>query len=71
MKVPNISVFSAAMQGGFGLSSVLNVDMISLQPTFMMITSQVHLYANDIHKLAFISPLLSVSNLAKSFNLLS
>ena len=36
MKVPNISVFSAAMQGEFGLSSVLNVDMISLQPTFMM-----------------------------------
>lgn len=36
MKVPNISVFSAAMQGGFGLSSVLNVDMISPQPTFMM-----------------------------------
>ncbi len=24
------------MQGEFGLSSVLNVDMISLQPTFMM-----------------------------------
>ena len=37
-KVPNISVFSAAMQGGFWLRSVLNVDMISLQPTFMMFT---------------------------------
>lgn len=34
--VPNISVFSAAMQGVFGPSSVLNVDMISPQPTFMM-----------------------------------
>lgn len=29
-------LFSAAMQGGFFLSSVRNVDMISLQPTFMM-----------------------------------
>lgn len=24
------------MQGGFGLRSILNVDMIGLQPTFMM-----------------------------------
>lgn len=36
MKVPNISVFSAAMQGGLGLRSVINFDMISLQPTFIM-----------------------------------
>jgi hypothetical protein len=36
MKVPNISVFSPAMQGELGLSSVLNGDMISLQPTFMI-----------------------------------
>lgn len=40
MKVPNISVFSATMQGGVGLSSILNVEMIGLQPTFMMFANR-------------------------------
>ena len=34
-----VAVFSEATHEGFGLCSVLNVDMINLQPTFMMFTN--------------------------------